>query len=45
MIGAIGLQLVLFKVNQEMLFIYALCRPNTRRSSYECQSEKETENS
>ena len=38
-------QLVLFKVKQEMLFIYALCRPRTRRSSYECQSEKETENS
>ena len=38
-------QLVLFKVKQEMLFIYALCRPSTRRSSYECQSEKETENS
>ena len=38
-------QLVLFKVKQEMLFIYALCRPSTRRSSYECQTEKETENS
>ena len=38
-------QFVLFKVKQEMLFIYALCRPRTRRSSYECQSEKETENS
>ena len=41
----LAFQLVLFKVKQEMLFIYALCRPSTRCSSYECQSEKETENS
>ena len=38
-------QLVLFKVKHEMLFIYALCRASTRRSSYECQSEKQTKNS
>ena len=38
-------QLILFKGQQQMLFIYALCRPSTRHSSYQCQSEKETENS
>ena len=38
----LGFQLALFNANQEMLFIYVLCHPNTSCSSYECQSEKET---